>query len=87
MKRSCLRIIGTEKKEEYELNCNENIFNKIGEGNIPNLKKEKNIKLQEVYKTHLTCTSLKISFTQYNETTKYIKENIILRHANAKGQI
>ena len=48
MKRSCLRITGTEEKEEYELKGKENIFNKIGEENFSNLMKEINTKCQKL---------------------------------------
>ena len=40
MKRSNLRIIGIEESEDSQLKRPENIFKKIIEENVPNLKKE-----------------------------------------------
>jgi hypothetical protein len=51
MKRPNLRIIRIEEKEASQPKGPENIFNKIIEENIPNLKKEMDIKVQEVYRT------------------------------------
>ena len=39
MKRPNLRIIGIEEGEEVQLKGTENLFNKIIEENIPNIKK------------------------------------------------
>ena len=50
MKRSNLRIIGIEG-EELQFKGTENIFNKIIEENIPNLKKDMSMKIQEAYRT------------------------------------
>ncbi|KAL6036989.1 hypothetical protein STEG23_033523 [Scotinomys teguina] len=50
MKRPNLRIIGIEE-EEYHLKGTENIFNKVIEENLPNLKKELPMKIQEAYRT------------------------------------
>ena len=49
MKRPNLRIIGIE--EEVQFKSTENIFNKIIEENVPNLKKDMPIKRQEAYRT------------------------------------
>jgi hypothetical protein len=51
MKRSNLRIIGIEDGEESQLKGQETIFNKIVEGNFPNLKKEVAINVQKAYTT------------------------------------
>ena len=45
-----LRIIGVEE-ETTQVEGTENIFNKIVEGNFPNLKKELHIKVQEAGRT------------------------------------
>ena len=51
MKRSNLRLTGIEKQEETQLKGPENIFNKVIEGDFPNLKKQMPIKVQEIYRT------------------------------------
>jgi hypothetical protein len=51
MKRQNLRIIRIVKNEESQFKGPENVFNKIIEENFPNLKKEMDIKVQEVYRT------------------------------------
>jgi hypothetical protein len=51
MKRPNLRIIRIEKNEDSHLKEPENVFNKIIEENLPNLKKEMAIKVQEAYRT------------------------------------
>ena len=40
-----LRIIGIEESEDFQLNIPVNIFNKIIEENLPNLKKEMHINI------------------------------------------
>jgi hypothetical protein len=50
MKISNLKIIGIDKIEESQLKGLENIFIKITEENLPNLKKEMVIKVQEAYR-------------------------------------
>ena len=47
MKRPNLRIIEVEEGEELQLKGPENIFNKIIEGNCPNLKMNILMKVQE----------------------------------------
>jgi hypothetical protein len=51
MKRSNLRRIGIEEREDSQLKGPVNIFNKIIEENFPNLKKEMAINIQEAYRT------------------------------------
>jgi len=51
MRRSNLRIIGIEGKEDSQLKGPVNIFNKIVEENFPYLKKEMPINIQEAYRT------------------------------------
>jgi hypothetical protein len=45
MKRANLRIIGIEENKDSQVKGPENVFNKIMEENIPNLKKEMAIKV------------------------------------------
>jgi hypothetical protein len=47
MRRPNLRIIGTEKSEEFQPTGPVNSLNKIREENFPNLKKEMTINIQE----------------------------------------
>jgi hypothetical protein len=56
MKRPNLRIIWIEEKEDSQLKGNGNVFNKIIEENFLNLKKEMDIKIQEVYRTKINGT-------------------------------
>ena len=51
MRRPNLRIIGIEESEDWQLKGPVNIFSKIIEGNIPNLKKEMPMNIQEAYRT------------------------------------
>jgi len=51
MRRSNLRIIGIEDREDSQLKGPVNIFNKIIEENFPNLKKGMPINKQEAYST------------------------------------
>jgi hypothetical protein len=50
MRRSNLRIVGIEESEDFQLKEPVNIFNKIIEENVPNLKKEMHINTQEAYR-------------------------------------
>ena len=51
MRRPNLRIIGIDEKEDFNLKGLANIFNKIIEENLPNLKKEMPMNIQEAYRT------------------------------------
>jgi hypothetical protein len=51
MRRPKLRIIGIEENDNLQLKGPVHIFNKIIEENIPNLKKEVPINIQEAYST------------------------------------
>jgi hypothetical protein len=51
MRRPNLRIIGIEESEDSQLKGSVNIFSKIIEENVPNLKKEMPINIQEAYGT------------------------------------
>jgi phosphoenolpyruvate carboxylase len=50
MRRSNLRIIGIEESEDSQLKGPINIFNKTIEENVPNLKKEMPMNIQEAYR-------------------------------------
>lgn len=51
MKRPHLRIMGIEESRDSQLKEPENIFSKIIEENVPNLKKEMVININEAYRT------------------------------------
>jgi hypothetical protein len=50
MRRPNLRILGIDENEDFQLKDLAYIFNKIIEENLPNLKKEMPMKIQEAYK-------------------------------------
>jgi hypothetical protein len=54
MRRPNLRIIGIDENGDFQLKGPVNIFNKIIEENLPNLKKEMLMNLQEAYRTSNT---------------------------------
>ena len=56
MKRENLRMIGIKEGEDSQFKGPENIFNKIIEENIPNLKKEMDKNVQEVYRIPIRLT-------------------------------
>jgi hypothetical protein len=51
MRRPNLRIIGVEESKDSQVKGPINIFNKIIEENLPNLKKEMPMNIQEAYRT------------------------------------
>ena len=51
MRRPNLKIMGIEENEDSQLTGPVNIFNKIIEENVPNLRKEMPINLYEAYRT------------------------------------
>jgi hypothetical protein len=51
MRRPNLQIIGVDENEDFQLKGAANIFNTIIEENVPNLKKEMAMNIQEAYRT------------------------------------
>jgi hypothetical protein len=51
MRRPKLRIIGIEESEDSQFKGPVNNFNKIIEGNFPNLKKDMPMNIKEAYRT------------------------------------
>ena len=49
MRRRNLRIIGVDENEDFQIKGPENIFNKIIEDNIPNLKNDMPMCIPEAY--------------------------------------
>jgi hypothetical protein len=72
MRRPNLRIIGVDENEDFQLKGPANIFNKIIEENLPNLKKEMPMNIQEAYRTA----------NRLNQKRNYSRR-IIIRTANA----
>ena len=53
MRRPNLKIISIKESEDFQLIGSVSIFNKIIEENIPNLKKEMPMNIQEAYRTQI----------------------------------
>ena len=70
MKRPNLRIISIEEGE-VQLKSTGNIFNKIIEENVPNLKKDIPLKIQEVYRTLNRLDQKKVPLQHNNQNTKH----------------
>ena len=51
MRKPNLQIIGVDENEDYQLKELANIFNKIIEENLPNLKNDMLMNIQEAYRT------------------------------------
>ena len=84
MKEPNLRIIGKEKGEDCPFGGTENIFNKIIEENLLNLKKEMTIRVQEAYRTPLRLDQKRKSFGNIISTQN--KERI-LNAVRGKDQV
>jgi hypothetical protein len=88
VKRPSLRIIGIEEAKQSQGQGPENIFNKITDENIPNLKKEMPINIQEVYKTPI-CLDQKRKSSQHIiiKIQNLQNKERILKAARAKGRV
>jgi hypothetical protein len=73
MRRPNLRIIVIDANEDFQLNGPVNIFNKIIEENIPNLKKEMPRNIHESYRTHNTLDRKRNSSPTRNNQNKCTK--------------
>jgi hypothetical protein len=51
MRKPNLQIIGVDENEDFQLKGPANIFNKIIEENLPNLKNDMHMNIQEAYRT------------------------------------
>jgi hypothetical protein len=86
MKRPNLRVIGIEKSKESQFQGPENVFSKIIEENVPNLKKEMPIKVQEVYRTPIRLHQKRKSFSHIITKTLNIQsKERILKNCKEKG--
>jgi hypothetical protein len=73
MRRPNLRIIGIDKNEDFQLKGLVNIFNKIIEENLPNIKKEMPMNIQEAYRTPNRLDQKKFLQTHNNQNNKCTK--------------
>jgi hypothetical protein len=82
------RIIGIDENEDFQLKGPVNIFNKIIEENIPNLKKEMPINIQEAYRT-LNRLDQKRNFSRHTiiKTRNALNKDRILKAVREKGQV
>jgi hypothetical protein len=88
MRRPNLRILGIDKKEDFQPKSLVNIFNKIIEENIPNLKKEMSMNIQEAYRTpHSLDQKRKSSYHIIIKTTNAQNKERILKAVREKVQI
>jgi hypothetical protein len=88
MRRPNLRIIGIDKKEEFQLKGPVNIFIKIIEENIPNLKKEMPMNIQEAYRTP-NCLDQKTNSYHHIiiKTTNALNKERILKAVKEKDHV
>jgi hypothetical protein len=88
MRRPNLRMIGIEESEDSQLKGPINIFNKIIDENVPNLKKDMPMKIQEAYRTpnrqeQKRNSSLNIII----KTPNALKKERILKAEREKGKV
>jgi hypothetical protein len=69
IRRPNLRIIGVHENEDFQLKGLGNIFNKIIEENVPNLRKEMTMNIQEAYRTPNNLEQKRISSRHIIRTT------------------
>jgi hypothetical protein len=87
MKRPNLWIIGVDENEDFQLKGPANVFNKIIEENIPYLKKEMPINIQEAYRAPNRLDQKRNSSQNIIiRTTNVLNTDKILKAARTKGQ-
>jgi hypothetical protein len=88
MKRLNLRIIGIDKREDFQLKWPVNIFNKIKEENFPNVKKEMPMFCKEAYRTPSSLIQKRNpSLHIITKTPNAQNKERILKAVGEKGQI
>ena len=87
MRRPNIRILGIEENKDSQLKGPENVFNKIIEENIPNLKKEMFIEVQEGYSTLNMGLEKKSSRDIIIKTLNAQSKQRILKAAREKDQV
>jgi hypothetical protein len=84
MRRPNLRIIGIEKKKEFQLKGTVNIFNKVIEENFPSLKKEMPMNIQGAYRTPNSLEKKKFLLSHNNQNTKCTKQRKNIKSSKGK---
>ena len=88
MRRPNLWIIGVDENEDFQFKGPRNIFNKIIEENITNLKKEMPVNIQEAYRTPNKLNQKRNSSRQIIiRTTNALNKDRILKAGREKGQV
>jgi hypothetical protein len=88
MRRPNLQIIGIEENEDFQLKGPANIFNKIIEGNVPNLKKYMPMNIQEGYRTPNRLDQKRNSSRHVIiRTTNSLNKEKILKTVRGKCQV
>jgi hypothetical protein len=88
MRKPNLQIIGVEKKEDFQLKGPANIFNKIIKENLPNLKKEMPMNIQEAYRIPNRLDQKRnASLHIIIRTTNALNKDKILKAVREKGQV
>ena len=87
-RRANLRIIGIEESKDLHLKGPVNIFNKTIEENVPNLKEEMRMNIQEAYRTPNRLDQNRNSSHHIIMKTPYALNNErILKAVRRKGQV
>ena len=88
MGRPNLQIIGVDEMEDFQHKGPANIFNKIIEENIPNLKKEMPKNIQQAYRTPNRLDQKRNSSQHIIiRTTNALNKDRILKAVRGKGQV
>jgi hypothetical protein len=88
MRRPNLQIIGVNENEYFQLKGPANIFNKIIEERLPNLKKEMAMNIQEAYRTPNRLDQKRNSSQHIIiRTTNALDKDRILKAVREKGQV
>jgi hypothetical protein len=88
MRRLNLWIIGVDENEDFQLKRPANIFNTIIEENIPNLKKEMPMNIQEAYRTPNRLDQKRDSSRHIIiRTTNALNKDRILKAVRGKCQV
>ena len=88
MRKTNIRIIGIDKKEDFQLKGPVNIFNKIIEENSHNPKKEMPMNIQETYRTPNRLDQKRNSSCHIIiKTPNAQNKERILKEVRGKGQV
>jgi hypothetical protein len=88
MRRPNLRIIGVDENEDFQLKGSANIFDKIIEENIPNIKKEMPMIIQEAHRTPNRLDQKRNSSRHIIiRTTNALNKERLLKAVRGKGQV